>query len=176
MENRRIEYRSIPDFPKYKVSNVGTVLSTDYNHTGETREISQGSQSAGYKFVVLCNGGIKKHFLVHRLVAEAFIPNPNNYPYINHKDESKDNNCVDNLEWCNNSYNASYGNGAVSRINSLRVIKSKRVAKCNFDMEIIEEFESVLEAKAKTGINNSKIGECCNGKRRSAGGYKWKWL
>ena len=51
-----------------------------------------------------------------------------------------------------------------------------RVAKCNSNMEIIEEFNSVLEAKALTGINNSKIGECCNGKRRSAGGYKWKWL
>lgn len=66
--------------------------------------------------------------------------------------------------------------GQLVELTHFRVIKSKRVAKCNFDMEIIEEFESVLEAKAKTGINNSKIGECCNGKRRSAGGYKWKWL
>lgn len=123
----------------------------DYNHTGESREISQGTQSAGYKFVVLCNNGVKKHFLVHRLVAESFIPNPNNYSQVNHKDENKANNSVENLEWCDCLY---------------------RVAKCNSNMEIIEEFNSVLEAKALTGINNSKIGECCNGKRRSAGGYK----
>lgn len=114
MENRRIEYRSVPDFPKYIVSNLGSVISMDYNHTGESREISQGTQGAGYKFVVLCNNGVRG---------------------------------------C-----------------SLSITKSKRVAKCNSNMEIIEEFNSVLEAKALTGINNSKIGECCNGKRRSAGG------
>lgn len=69
-----------------------------------------------------------------------------------------------------------HGNGINKRSCSLSITKSKRVAKCNSNMEIIEEFNSVLEAKALTGINNSKIGECCNGKRRSAGGYKWKWL
>ena len=176
MENRRIEYRSVPDFPKYIVSNLGSVISMDYNHTGESREISQGTQSTGYKFVVLCNNGVKKHFLVHRLVAESFIPNPNNYSQVNHKDENKANNSVENLEWCDCLYNVNYGNGINKRSCSLSITKSKRVAKCNSNMEIIEEFNSVLEAKALTGINNSKIGECCNGKRRSAGGYKWKWL
>ena len=88
----------------------------------------------------------------------------------------KANNSVENLEWCDCLYNVNYGNGINKRSCSLSITKSKRVAKCNSNMEIIEEFNSVLEAKALTGINNSKIGECCNGKRRSAGGYKWKWL
>lgn len=89
----------------------------------------------------------------------------------NHTRESSE-----NLEWCDCLYNVNYGNGINKRSCSLSITKSKRVAKCNSNMEIIEEFNSVLEAKALTGINNSKIGECCNGKRRSAGGYKWKWL
>lgn len=91
---------------RYQVSNIGRVRSTDYKRTGQTKLLSLLNGKTGYKFVILD----KKTCYVHRLVAEAFIPNPDNLPQINHKDENKSNNFVENLEWCSQKYNVNYGN------------------------------------------------------------------
>ena len=102
----------------YEVSNLGRVRSVDrlvnYSngqiHLHKGRILSPGvTDKLGYLQVALCNNGKIKHKMVYRLVAEAFIPNPDNLPQVNHKDENAFNNCVDNLEWCTIEYNINYG-------------------------------------------------------------------
>ena len=104
--SRGIEWKAIEGYEGlYEISNIGEIR----NSKGEIKK-SQFKKGVNthYKEVSLSKAGKKKRFLVHRLVAKSFIPNPNNYPIINHKDENGTNNCVDNLEWCNHRYNAIY--------------------------------------------------------------------
>jgi len=104
----------------YQVSNLGRVRSLDrlshYIRNGNPeaklfkgRIMKQSHTTDGYLMIYLRKGGKDKYYSVHRLVAQAFIPNPENLPFVNHKDEVKDNNCVDNLEWCTHIYNCNYG-------------------------------------------------------------------
>ena len=104
-------WKDIPGYEgKYQVSNIGQVRSLNYRgNTGKTKILKQDTGRDGYKRVVLCKDGKYKKYLVHRLVAMAFIPNPHNYPIINQKDENKTNNQYKNLEWCTIQYNNNYG-------------------------------------------------------------------
>ena len=133
----------------------------------------------GYKRVCLCkNGKVFKEF-VHRLVGKAFIPNPNDYPQINHKDEVKTNNNVDNLEWCTQLQNNRYGTRtqrmAISQLN--RKDCSKSVIQMDKNNNYIATYPSTKEAWRQTGISHIHIREVCSGKPKyhTAGGYKWKW-
>lgn len=125
----------------------------------------------GYLLVYLYANRKKVACKVHRLVAKAFIPNPNNFPQVNHKDEIKDNNCFTNLEWCSPSYNNSYGKGNINRANS------KRVPILQLDMgdNVIREWSSAREVESTLGFNNSNITNCCRGRYKSMYGYKWKY-
>ena len=118
----------------------------------------------GYKLIGLRKPKHKKkNFYVHRLVAEAFIPNPQNYTYINHKDYDRGNNNVDNLEWCTQSYNNKY-----SGINHHHP-NSKPVAKIALtDTRIIETYKSIEEASRKNNISSTYISYCCKGIYKSA--------
>ena len=109
----------------YCVSNTGRVVALPKNSRGE-RELKP-CNIRGYRNVKLVKNGIYKNHYVHRLVAEAFIENPNQLPEVNHKDENKTNNCVENLEWCDRKYNCNYGNGQQKRLGS---VKLKGGAKC----------------------------------------------
>lgn len=103
-------WREIPGYEGlYQVSNTGRVRSLNYNGTRKTKVLKQITDKLGYKRVNLFKNNKKKNYLVHRLVALAFIPNPNNYPIINHKDENPSNNYYKNLEWCTYEYNNNYG-------------------------------------------------------------------
>lgn len=93
----------------YQVSNLGRVKSLKVSKIKSERIRKSYQQSSGYISIVLCKNGKAVNHKVHRLVASAFIDNPNNLPEINHKDENKANNKVDNLEWCDSSYNKNYG-------------------------------------------------------------------
>ena len=108
----------------YQVSNLGQVKSMDYRHTGKEKVISSQTQKNGYLHVSLWKDRTKRFFYIHRLVADAFIPNPDNLPEVNHKDECLSNNSVDNLEWCTSIYNANYGT------RNSRMSNSKKSVKC----------------------------------------------
>ena len=103
-------YKDIKDLEgKYQVSNFGQILSLNYRKTGKAELLKPGKTKDGYPIVILYKDGKKKTFTIHRLVAETFLPNPNNLLEVNHKDEDKTNNSVDNLEWCTREYNINYG-------------------------------------------------------------------
>lgn len=144
----------------------------------------------GYCTVEFNVKGKVKRLLVHRLVAQAFLPNPFNYPQVNHKDENKENNHVSNLEWCTAKYNMTYGNAPsvrkesrawftksekikqIARINGKKV--SKPVVKMDIQGNILDVYESAKQAALLNNINHSHICECCLGKRyKTVGGYKW---
>lgn len=168
----------------YEVSNFGNVRSIDryVNHSSGGERISKGKYLKqqilkGYKRVQLSKERKVKHHFVHRLVAFAFIPNPNNLPEINHIDEDKTNNNVENLEWCDTKYNINYGTRLqkCSKILTNRKDLSKYVLQYTLDGEFVNEYPSVSEAHRQTGIRINSISQCCNGHKRytHAGGYKW---
>ena len=110
-----------------------------------------------------------KHHYIHRLVAEAFIPNPYNFPCINHKDENKENNSVENLEWCDYSYNANYGT-RTKRAKEKRF--GDRFVVINLDTGDV--YQTPKDASCATGIHNDSISRVCKGKSKTAGGYRWR--
>lgn len=164
----------------YKVSNIGRVRMLGREkrlwHGGITHiepKIIKQCVVCGYKKAKLRNGdSTSKMFSVHRLVAQAFIPNPQNLPQVNHKDENKFNNNVENLEWCTAKYNTNYGTG-VERCSKSRF---KKVAQCSLDGKLIMEWGSIKEIVETLGISYSRISQACNGKTKTSNGYIWKFI
>ena len=158
------EWRDIKGFEgKYMVSNLGRVKSLNYNKTGKEKIMKGVPDGYGYFQLSLCKEGKVKNCRINRLVAQAFIPNPDNLPEVNHKDKIRTNNRVDNLEWCTTQYNVEYS-------------KAKAVIGINKVSGLILEFPSANEAKRQTGINQSNIIQCCKGRRNSAGGFYWHYV
>lgn len=171
---------------KYQISNYGRVKSikrpTNNQYCREDYLLKQKVSRTGYYSVGLSDECKKqKWFLVHRLVATAFIPNPNNLPQVNHKDENPSQNCVWNLEWCDSKYNNSYGNHAKVYEKEIfkknRPDRSKAVIQYDLNGKPINKYPSISEAERVTGIKNSHISYCCSKKygNRTAGGYKWEY-
>ena len=150
----------------YQVSNMGRVKSL-------TRNIILKNQIVrnGYEGVVLSVNNIRKGYYIHRLVATAFIPNPDNLPQVNHRDENPSNNRVDNLEWCDGKYNINYGTCIAKRARS----KSKKVLQFKPDGTFIKEWKSTMDVQINLGFCHSYISECCRGKYAYAYGYIWKY-
>ena len=115
--------------------------------------------------------------MVHRLVSLAFIPNPDNLPQVNHKDECKTNNNVSNLEWCSKSYNINYGtrNERCAEKQLNRKDQSKPVKQFTKDGRFITDYPSIAEAERQTGFDQTAISKCCNGKLKSAYCYIWRY-
>ena len=180
----------------YQVSNLGRVKALDryVKHwrggllLRKEQIKRQSNDCDGYLIVTLCKEGKIKNYRVHRLVAEAFIPNPNNYPQVNHKDENKQNNFVwvnedgtvdlekSNLEWCTNKYNVTYGTG-IKRRSTKRInckVLSKQIAQYSLEGELIKIWPSAMEVKRQLGYSNSVICNCCAGRNKTSYGYKWK--
>ena len=172
------EWKDVPGYEGlYQVSNTGRVKSLNYHNTGEDNYMKPEKLKRGYLRVGLSKNNKRVRFLVHRLVAEAFIPNPHNLPQINHKDENPENNSVDNLEWCNAKYNANYGNRA-NRISQTMIDtlpSRKSVIMYDINDSPIRTFPSVSEASRFIGAPVRNISACCNGKRHTCLGYKWKF-
>ncbi len=173
-------WKDIPGYEGYyQVSNLGRVRSLKRltpMPNGKLRKEHErimrfSTTRCGYNIICLSKGD-KKYFSVHRLVAIAFIPNPENLRCVNHKDENKLNNRADNLEWCTSSYNNQYG----SRIERVAATNGLKVAQLDKNNNIVAIYNSAREAHRKTGINQGTINAVCSGYRgrRTAGGYNWK--
>ena len=157
----------------YEVSNLGNVNKlVKYNGAHKPRKLR--IDKYGYKCISLWKKGKSKHFTVHRLVAMAFIPNPNELPCINHKDEDRANNAVENLEWCTVKYNSNYGgrNEKMRKIHLNHPSKSKPV-EC---IETGKTYPSINEAQRQTGIFAPQIRMCCLHPSRTARKTHWKFI
>lgn len=156
----------------YEVSNWGRIKSFKF---GKERILKPGTNKYGYLIVILCKNGKVKHFYVHRLVAEAFIPNPHNYPCMNHKDECKTNNNVNNLEWCTYTYNNNYGT-KIERISKNRDTSKyfKPILQYTLDGVFVREWKSIAEA-GRNGFNQGHITDCCRGVRKTHKGFIFKY-
>lgn len=166
MNETKEEWKNIKGYEdKYLISNFGEVKVI------KTNKILKKELRRNYWSVQLWKNKKPKHFSIHRLVALNFIDNPNNYLFVNHKDENKLNNVVTNLEWCTASYNATYGTAIK------RAVEKKAISVLQIDKNgnLIDTHYSIAEAERKTGIYNPNIVKCCKGKRKTAGGYIWKY-
>lgn len=129
----------------------------------------------GYCLVTLSKNGTQKNFQVHRLVALHFLPNPNNLPQVNHKDENKLNNNVENLEWCSHSYNVNFGtrNERISDKNT-NGKRSKKVYQYTLDGQFVREWESTSDC-GRNGYNYGHVADCCRGERKTHKNFIWKY-
>lgn len=174
----------VDGFENYTIDTNGNVFSLNKKIY---RKPSVSKQ--GYKTVDLYRDGSVKRFLVHRLVAQAFIPNPYELPQVNHIDENPSNNHVENLEWCTAKYNMNYGNGAKTRHLKIDYTKpifkeiarkngavnSKPVVQYDKNKRKVKSYKSIADASRATGIDKNHISDCCNQKkyRHTAGGFVW---
>ena len=178
---------NIENHPSYFISNFGRVFSKKSNKVMKNRVVSKN----GYQQITLDNSQL----LVHRLVAQAFIPNPNNLPCVNHKDENPGNNDFRNLEWCTYKYNSNYGTNpsrhskkmidrynndpdwksdCIKRLAEIQKKKRKRVVQLDKFNNYIKTYESSY-ATEKDGHLSVHVCDCANGKRKTHHGYKWIW-
>lgn len=154
----------------YQVSNLGRAKSLDryVKGKGHSLQFKKGrilkpmKDKNGYLTVKLGN----RTFILHRLVAETFLPNPNNYKEVNHKDENKTNNVVSNLEWCDRKYNVNYGT---------RTEKcSKKVYQYTLDGKFVKEWKSTRECD-RNGFNHGAVAACCRGELKKYKNFLWKY-
>lgn len=172
----------------YQVSNLGRIKSSEIRKLRKDGRIYKRNElilkphiiNSGYYTICLLKNGESKRFLIHRLVAIAFIKNLNkNLTIINHKDENKLNNNFENLEWCDKSYNAKYNNGAKIRRNKCndKFINgkcSKRVVQ-KINGNIVKIYPSVMQVEREIGFPFSRIAKCCREKRIGYG-YQWEYV
>ena len=178
-------WKPVPGYEgKYEVSSLGRVRSLDRideeNHFRKG-QIMKTNLLRGYVRVPLRDGKKQKSYQVHRLVALAFIPNPDNLPQVNHKDCNPGNNNVDNLEWCDVKYNINYGdrNKKVSAaLSGKERIYNRKPVKCySLSGELLKEYECIADAANETQTQANAITACCKKKKYyyTAGGYKWEY-
>lgn len=172
---------------KYQVSNLGRVRSLPHdvqqvNHGTLCIQhrrgmvLKQRQARNGYMLITL-QGDKNKNFTytVHRLVAEAFIPNPESLPTVNHKDEDKLNNHVENLEWMTYDDNNHYGTRQQRAYNNGGGRRKISVGQYEKSGRLVATYESFAEAGRQTGVSKTAIADCVNGRKKSAGGYRWRY-
>ena len=169
-------WKEIDDFSNYYVSNYGRVKSLKY---GKERILVQNIERGGYLHVMLTKDRKKYTKKVHRLVAFAFPEICGEWfegAEVNHKDENKQNNKAENLEWCDHSYNNTYGDKTARMIKNRKgKNKCKPVTQLSKSGEIINKYPSAREAARVLGVSNIYISMCCRGIRKTAYGYKWNY-
>lgn len=173
----------------FLVHRDGSIYKLNWRNTGTMRRIKQTNDGNGY-LRFWCNGKMTR---VHRFVAECFLPNLQNLPFINHKNEIKSDNRVINLEWCTAKYNTNYGTAKqrwaeknkgskrteetrkkISESNKNNPKKSKKVLQFTKDWVFVKEWCSLREIERVLGYHHRNISKCCNGKQKSAYDYIWK--
>lgn len=154
----------------YQVSNLGRVkaLERKYEHrTYPSIILKLRKDTSGYLQAFLYKNNKRKAWLVHRLVAINFIENQNNYKEVNHIDEDKTNNQVNNLEWCDRNYNVNFGNRTLNT--------ERKIEQYDLQGNLIKKWNSISEASRKLHIACSGISACCRGVNKTCNGYVWKY-
>ena len=160
-----MEWKSVKKYNGlYLISDTGKVFSVQTNRIMKTHHIK-----GGYEKVELTVDGKARKEFVHRLVADAFLPNPDNLPCVNHKDENPSNNSVENLEWCTYEYNSKYGTCQERRVAHTKYQhgaerpNARKVYRYDMSGNLIAEYPSVADASKDTGYNKKSIAKACNG-------------
>lgn len=162
----------------YQISNLGRVKSLPRQFISGNGRVHNSDEIImsyilrnGYPMVLLSKNGVKKSKSIHRLVAKMFVPNPNNYPIVNHKDQSRDNNVVDNLEWCTYKYNVNYGNAIDRRSES----RCKPVEQLTLNGDVVREYPSLISTK-EFGFCPKGVSKCCREILKTHSKYKWRFI
>ena len=157
----------------YQVSNMGRVKSLNYRHTGKEKLLKPGKHKCGYLYVILWKERKPTRYSIHRLVLSTFSPVENMHELqVNHINEKKADNRLENLEWCDRSYNNNYDtrNDRVAERNSIPIVQ------LTIGGKYIKIWKSSMDAQRKGGFNQGHIIQCCKGKRKTHKGYKWQYL
>ena len=180
-------WKEIKGYPNYQVSNMGRIkrLSTGYYRRTE-KILKPQLQNNGYLHIKLSQKDKTKCILVHRLVAQVFIPNPNNLPQVNHINEDKTDNRVENLEWCDRKYNINYGNGISKRVKTNKENGTyKKIGEINYknfsksilqfskDNSFIRRWDCIMDVQRELGYDNRQICSCLKNRQKTAKGFKW---
>lgn len=171
---------TIIGYPGYYITDSGEIYSRNYRRTGRIKKLSQVKRPDGYLKVALFRDRSYTNVLVHRIIAETFIPNPDNKPFVNHKNGIRHDNRIENLEWCTNAENVKHGYSVLNRTPSWsgKFGKDHHRSKVVLQIkngETINKFFGTMEAQRQTGISFKQISEVCLGKRASAGGFQWEY-
>lgn len=176
-------WRTIDDFSDYEISNYGNIRSIDRDYIDTWGRYYQKKGQMIKQYVQITKGNYKQvmvtllkdhkphRLIVARLVAKTFIPNPNNYPQVNHIDENSLNNNVNNLEWCDYKYNINYGTYLERRSKS----KSRAIDVYDINNNFIETLPSGVEVSKKYNVSRGSVSSVCNGKRNSVKNYIFKF-
>lgn len=182
------EWEEIPGWERYAASTFGRIasLGAPYMCGGKIcRRKPQlltprlTSEPPHYHSVVLSDGNRgRRGFMVHILVARTFIPNPENLPLINHKDENPRNNRAENLEWCTQKYNCNYGthNARMAKTISETAYQRRKVVQLSLDGSFIAQYDSIAIASRQLGINRTSISVCCRRICQTSHGHRWMYL
>lgn len=166
MNNEEV-WKPIPGYEnRYMVSSKGNLYSLTRN-----KRMTPRLNKDGYLRTRLFDGVKKNDFTVHRLVAMAFIPNPDNLPMVNHKDENKTNNAVENLEWCTGTYNVNYGTGNMRNT----IARSKPILQTDLEGNPIAIYMTSFSLR-NAGYKRENVQTCARGITQTAYGYKWRFL
>ncbi len=160
-------WKLIKGFDGYQISNYGRVRNVN---TGKI--LKPQTRPDGYISIYIGKRGSQKNRKLHRIIAEAFIPNPNNYPEVNHKNEDKSDNRIENLEWCTREYNMSYGKYSLYKVPL--VDSSIKVIQYDMNWNFVRHYNSIREAARKTGFSKSAIQKCINKELQTVGCFIWR--
>ena len=155
----------VDGFDNYEVSNLGKVRNMKSG-----KVLKPHLNKDGYLRHCLYKHNKQKSLFLHKIIATAFVDNPEKKPQVNHIDENKTNNDLSNLEWCTVRENAVHG----TRMKRIAEKLSQKVIQLDLNNNVLNEFESMHQAERETGIYATSISRCCNGKVKSAGGFKWR--
>jgi len=159
-------WKDIPDYEGlYQVSSQGRIRNNK-----KIRKLTL--RKDGYLHIPLSKNGVTKYFLIHQLVAKTFIDNPLNYKEINHIDENKTNNIIENLEWCSRSYNINYGLGNIKRAKT----EGKKINQFTKDGAFIQQWDTIKQASKELNIKLPHIIRVLKGRRKSTGGFVFKYV
>lgn len=162
----KIEWRIVQEYDHYEVNELGQI-----RHRDRRKILSPRSNPGGYQYVNFKINGKGHNFAVHRIVANAFVPNPNQYPEVNHINGDKTDNRAINLEWVTSSENKIH-----SHQSGTRQSNGKQVEQLTLSGELLNTFISVSEAARYIGCTVGAISNCCNGRTKTSQGYKWRFV